>query len=430
MGRRSGKTRAVAALAVYLATCIDYRHILAPGETGELLLIAQTVTRANKLREYLLGMFCSIDWLRPLGAHITATSILLKTGVEIFTLPASFKSVRGGTSVAVILDEVAFWNIDETSRNPDTEIVHALRPSLATTGGPLIGISSPYARRGVLWQRYSTYFKPDAPPDILVAQAASSRMNATLDRSVIERDYELDPAVAAAEWGGLFRSDIESFIDLEVLEPCIDRHVHERAPIVGTAYFGFVDPSGGMGDSFTLAIAHAEDESVVLDLVREVKPKLSPEAVCKAYAEDLNRYGLHSATSDHYAGEWPIEAFDKHGIKITQSADPKSVLYGRLLPLLNSGKARLLDNSRLINQLVGLERRTARSGRDSIDHIPGGHDDVANAVAGALALVDIANATGTWGGTVRRDGKVMPFAEAYALGVDELYRDYFARRMQ
>ena len=37
-------------------------------------------------------------------------------------------------------------------------------------------------------------------------------------------------------------------------------------------------------------------------------------------------------------------------------------------------------------QLCGLERRTARGGRDSIDHAPGGHDDLANAVAGAAAL--------------------------------------------
>jgi hypothetical protein len=35
---------------------------------------------------------------------------------------------------------------------------------------------------------------------------------------------------------------------------------------------------------------------------------------------------------------------------------------------------------------VGLERRTARGGRDSIDHAPGAHDDLANAVAGLAAV--------------------------------------------
>ena len=39
-----------------------------------------------------------------------------------------------------------------------------------------------------------------------------------------------------------------------------------------------------------------------------------------------------------------------------------------------------------MTQLTSLERRTARGGRDSIDHAPGAHDDIANAVAGALVL--------------------------------------------
>jgi hypothetical protein len=44
----------------------------------------------------------------------------------------------------------------------------------------------------------------------------------------------------------------------------------------------------------------------------------------------------------------------------------------------------LLDNRRLATQLLGLERRTARGGRDSIDHASGAHDDLANAAAGVL----------------------------------------------
>jgi hypothetical protein len=45
----------------------------------------------------------------------------------------------------------------------------------------------------------------------------------------------------------------------------------------------------------------------------------------------------------------------------------------------------LLDDPRLIDQLCALERRTARGGRDSIDHPPGAHDDVVNTVAGVAA---------------------------------------------
>jgi hypothetical protein len=54
---------------------------------------------------------------------------------------------------------------------------------------------------------------------------------------------------------------------------------------------------------------------------------------------------------------------------------------------LNSRKADLLDHPKLLTQLVGLERRTARGGKDSIDHAPSAHDDVCNAVAGVLTTL-------------------------------------------
>jgi hypothetical protein len=63
-------------------------------------------------------------------------------------------------------------------------------------------------------------------------------------------------------------------------------------------------------------------------------------------------------------------------------------LYQSFLPLLNSGKVELLDNAACVAQLANLERRTARGGRDSIDHPSGNyHDDIANSVAGVSALV-------------------------------------------
>jgi hypothetical protein len=67
------------------------------------------------------------------------------------------------------------------------------------------------------------------------------------------------------------------------------------------------------------------------------------------------------------------------------SAAPKSDLYRDLLPLINSARIELLDHPRLIGQLCGLERRTARGGKDSIDHPPHGFDDLINAVAGLAA---------------------------------------------
>jgi len=121
--------------------------------------------------------------------------------------------------------------------------------------------------------------------------------------------------------------------------------------------------------------------------VRERRPPFSPEAVVEEFAETLRSYCINKVTGDRYGGEWPREQFQKRGIKYEPADKTKSELYRELLPLLNSGQAELLDNARLITQLCALERRTARGGKDSIDHPTGGHDDIANAVAGALVLV-------------------------------------------
>jgi hypothetical protein len=203
-------------------------------------------------------------------------------------------------------------------------------------------------------------------------------MNESLPQSVVDRAYERDPASAAAEFGAEFRTDIESFVAREVVEACVPRGLYERPPQSGIRYVGACDPSGGSSDSFTLSIASRDGDALQLSLVREVRPPFSPAAVVEDFADTLKSYGISKVVGDRYAGEFPRELFRKAGITYELSDRPKSDIYRDTLPLLNSRRVQLLDNQRLINQLVGLERRTARSGRDSIDHSPGGHDDVCN----------------------------------------------------
>lgn len=137
----------------------------------------------------------------------------------------------------------------------------------------------------------------------------------------------------------------------------------------------------------TLAIAHAEGERAVLDLVREVRPPFSPDAVVVEFAKVLRAYRLRDVTGDRYGGEWPAERFRVYGVTYRPSELVKSEIYQAVLPLVNARRVELLDVPRLKAQLLGLERRVARGGRDSIDHAPGSHDDLANSAAGALVGV-------------------------------------------
>jgi hypothetical protein len=116
--------------------------------------------------------------------------------------------------------------------------------------------------------------------------------------------------------------------------------------------------------------------------VAERKPPFSPDAVIEEYvALDVPVHqGLWGSVR-----RWMAEGeFHKRSVYYEPAEKPKSELYRDLLPLINSGAVDLLENERLIVQLTQLERRTARGGKDSIDHTPGAHDDVANAVAGTL----------------------------------------------
>jgi hypothetical protein len=108
--------------------------------------------------------------------------------------------------------------------------------------------------------------------------------------------------------------------------------------------------------------------------------------VVEEFSVLLHRHQIWTVHGDRYAGEWPREAFQQRGISYEVSQRSKSELYQAFLPLVNSRLVALLEHRQMQQQLLALERRVTRGGRDSIDHPPGAHDDVANAVAGACVL--------------------------------------------
>lgn len=295
--------------------------------------------------------------------------------------------MRGVTCIAAIADESCFWFSDESSANRDTEILQAIRPALATTHGLLAIISTPYARRGATWESFSRDHGPNGDPAILVATGPSRTFNPSLSQRVIDRAYERDPVAAAAEYGGEWRSDIAAFISRDAVTACVDVGVIERPYCHGIRYAAFCDPSGGSNDAMTLAVSHVEGERAVIDVVREVRPPFSPESVVAEFCDLLKAYKVTKVRGDRYAGEWPREQFRKRGIVYTPADKTASQLFLELLPLINGRCVGLLDHRRLLDQLIGLERRTAfGTGRDSVGHPPGCHDDLAVACAGAAVL--------------------------------------------
>jgi hypothetical protein len=382
-GRRSGKSVVAAATAVYLACFRDYRGFLAPGEIGVLPIIAPDRRQCRTILGYVNGLFDASPTLGSMVKNRLKESIDLVNGVRIEIATADFKTVRGYTCVAAVIDEAAFLR-SEDSATPDTELIAAITPAMSTIpNAVLLGISSPYSRRGVLWRNFKEHYGKDNSP-VLIWRAPSREMNPTLNPIVVQAALLRDRAAASSEYLAEFRSDLETFLPLEVIEACVIPERRELPPLQGESYFAFTDPSGGRSDAMTLAIAHRDKSKATLDCLREVQPPFSPENVVREFAETLRRYRLSSVTGDKYGAEWVQEQFEKAGIQYKPSEKSRSEIYLEALPMLVSEQAELLDHPRLVAQLASLERRTSRAGKDAIDHPPSGHDDLSNSACGAL----------------------------------------------
>jgi hypothetical protein len=368
VGRKGGKSKMAAALSVYLALFV--KHKLSRGEKGMVLVLAMSVDQARVVFNYCLGFLTESEALRKEIVDVTRSEIRLRNGITIAVHANSFRSVRGRSLVAAVLDEVCFWRDDSTA-TPDSEVYSALLPSLLTTDGLLVAISSAYRRVGLFYTKHRDYFGVDSD-DTLVVQGTSQAFNGTLDEGRIAAMRAADPLAAKSEWDSEFRDDLASFLDEELIDRAIDRARPLELPPVaaGTYYRAFTDPSGlaAGGDSYTLCIAHKSREGFfVVDVVRgrkrsHQKGELDPNAVTEEYAALCKEYGIAQVTGDAYAAQWTETSWRKAGINYVKSEFNASMLYLESVVWWTRGLVSIPDYPPLIRELRLLERIPGKIG--------------------------------------------------------------------
>lgn len=387
-GRRSGKSRAMATLCVYLATLVDWSDVLSLGERGLALFLAPSERQAANIFRYACAVLDASPAIAGLVTGRTQETLTLSCQTDLEVQPASWRRSRGGTAIAIVLDECAFFHSGDDSANSDSEILTALKPSLATTGGPMLLTSSPSTMEGVVYKLHKRHYGPQGDARMLVVQSDTRGLNPKLSQAVIDRAYDDDAVAADAEFGGVFRQLSTAFLERSIVEKVTDA-TSARLTLPGLPYIAFADPSGGTGrDSFTVAIGHKHldqgREIAVLDAVLEYQPPFDPDVVVKSAADILKRWSISDIVSDAYGAGWVISAFAKHGIGLSHASLSKSEIYVHVVPLFTAGRVRLLNNQRLVDQLCALKRKVGQGGREIVDHPRNAHDDVANAVCGLL----------------------------------------------
>jgi len=384
-GRGSGKSRMAAAISIHQALFV--KHKLAPGERGMCLVIAGTVDQARVVFDYVVGFIEASPALRREVVTMKQLEVKLRNGIVIAAHPNSFRSVRGRTLVACVFDETAFWR-DETTATPDTEVYTAVLPGLARTNGMLVAISTPYRKMGLLHTKWRDYFGVD-DDDTLVVQGSSKMFNPTLSDATIAAQCRADPTAAPAEWDAIFRDDIGAFLDDQSIDAAIDHgRPLELPPREGVIYFCFVDMGGGRHDLSTVGIMHAVGEGdarrYVADVIRGRHG--DPRAAMREFVELAKQYRCSVIVGDNYSADWTAGACREFGCEYRLSKLVRSELYLDGVPHFVRGVVSIADQAPLIRELRLLERRTARSGRDTVDHGKNGSDDYANALFGALHL--------------------------------------------
>lgn len=392
IGRRGGKSRFAGATSAWAA---GRRYPLAPGERAVVGLAAADRDQARILYTYASAPFTSsvtrgVQALKALVQRETRWSLDLQTGVSIEVRTSHFGRIRGRIYALAIADELAFWQSDDGS-NPASEVLAAIRPGLATLGGQLIGISSPFAKAGPLWDLYTRYFGRD-DPRVIVWQAATRTMNPSIAQSVVDDALARDEDSARAEWLAEFREDSAALVTDAALRAVTraddtpTRPPHDGEPVI------FVDPASGSGsDAMTTGIAvrtAGPDGRPVAHVVgvAEAKPPFDPTLVVADLAEVCRDLGVTRVVGDRFAQGWCSALFRGVGLTYVPSPLTKSELYVQMLVLINTRSVSLPNDASLLTQLTGLQRRATAGGRDSVDHRVGAHDDLANAAAGAAVL--------------------------------------------
>ena len=390
-GRRGGKSKVLAALAVWISCFKDWRPHLSRGEVGVVAVIARDREQAKVIFNYIRGML-DPPILFDQVLNMTRRSIELRHSVVVEVHTSDYRSVRGRTIVAALCDEIAYWK-SEDSATPDVELLNAIRPAMGTVpGSMLLCASSPFARHGALYQAYEDFHgRDDAAP--LTWLAPTCVMNPSYPQEKIDAELRRDEPRARAEYLCEFRGDLEGYVKLDVVAGCTGAY-EQRQPLEGVTYHCFVDPSGGGPDSYAAAIAHREKDDIHIDALYESGPNYSPRRAVEEIAAFIRPYRIHRVTGDRFGGTATSrEAFAQYRIGYKDADKSRTELYQGLLPLLNSGAITLPRSDTLTQQLVSLQRRVAPSGRELIDHARGRHDDLSNVVAGAAELCALVHVT-------------------------------------
>lgn len=388
-GARSGKDSRIAVPAVlYEALFAGHDKLLARGERGIVPIVAQDL-RATRVAFGYAKDYLGVPSLAPLVEDVKSNEITLTNGLSILAFPCTAKSLRGWSTPAGCLDELAFFDVE--SADADVEVqMSIVRGGINFPNPRLFKISTPFAKKGLLYDDFQASFgKADAHR--LVWRGSTFVMNPSIAESRFARYAADDPLRYAREFEAVWQDGLSVLLPAAWVDEAVVTGLFQLPPEGGVTYAATCDASGGGADSFTFAVGHRVGDAIVQDCIKGWSrvngqaPNL--EGVVGEIAQIARSYRCSQITGDRYAAGWVRQAFQRAGLTYIEAPVDRSRAYLELEPLFAQGRIAILDHPTQTRELKLLEKRPRAGGSFQIDAPRGQHEDHANALALAAAVL-------------------------------------------
>jgi hypothetical protein len=409
LGRRSGKGRMAAVLAVWEATVNAGAHLAAvrPGERVHIVVVAPGLDQARLIRDYI-GEFLRRPGLASLIERETTDELELKNGIVISTLAGNAASVRGRAVAVVVMDEAAWFSGVDGSDLDAREVANALVP--ATAQFPerrMLVLSTP--RLGWGWfADLCADAESGSDPELRAWHVTTGEMNPLITASFLEQQRLKDPEAFAREYEAEFPTGVGAALEPSLVRAAVRAEPDTIPPKPGRNYVIAIDPAF-VHDAFTLVLTHREGDRVIVDIVRGWHgTRAAPvplETTLDTIAELAKAYTGARVITDQSTEAAIHQGLDRRGVVVVARAWTADRAVNALAAVrrhLVAGRLELPPHGVLVNELIGLEYRP--SGRPQIGAAGRGHDDYAYALLAAVAELDgsdltdedIRHANGVW----------------------------------
>lgn len=370
-GRRVGKSRTASWLALWKAITYSDAEVLVTAKAQR-----QSMELFNQIQKEMRDSSISDDEWGVVRS--TRTEINFDNGSRIIALPVGRdgSNIRGygGQNNMVIVDEAAFV--------ADEIFQQVLSPMMAVGSGDFILLSTPFGKKGFLYQRFND-------PKWYTMQVPSSANPLVDDDFIDEQKQNLTSTQFKQEILGQFVESADSFFNRDEL---VDNSMESVDRKGDKAYLG-VDLASSGGDESVYVCVDDEGQVFHIEHTSDM-PMTDAMGRIRELDQyyDFDKIVIDSTSLGQGVVDQVTESLGAKvdGFKFTN--EKKQDLYNTLKRELQNGDLTIpyipgkddKPGNKLVRQCLDLERSFTSTGRMRIQHPPNGHDDFSDAFALAV----------------------------------------------